>query len=430
MPAEALAGRSRDLEDLAALLAPERREDPYSGYAALRESQPVWRPTDRLFVLSRHRDCAAVLRDPRFGHAEGDGLPARRARGGVLGGQVPDDGPPVRSFLGLDPPDHTRLRRLVSRSFTPRRVEELVPQVRRIVRELLDGIRASAGGTVDLVGAFARPLPVRVISELLGVPPDDRPRLMGWSRALAKGLDPAFLVTQDERVAQAAAREEFAAYLTDAIADRRRSPRGDLLSALVTTHDRGDTLTQTELVATCILLLIAGHETTTSLIGNGMLALLRHPEQLIRLRRHPELSGSAVEELLRFDSPVQLTMRTALREAAVGEVAVPRGAFVLLLLGAANRDPEIHPDPDRLDIARTPNPQLAFGQGIHFCLGAPLARMEARLALRALTREARLCLSGSPVWKDTVVLRGVRRLEVAISLPGARGDPGTRGEGW
>ncbi|MGH8981793.1 MAG: cytochrome P450 [Acidimicrobiales bacterium] len=414
-----MAERSQgDLAELVEVLSSARRADPYPGYAALRESRPVWRATERFFVLSRHRDCAEVLRDPRFGHAEGDEVEERRRAAGMLGGGRDGAPPPMRSFLGLNPPDHTRLRRLVSRAFTPRRVDELAPQVRQIIEELLLGI--GDAGSVDLVDEFASPLPVRVICELLGVPRGDRQRLVEWSHALAKGLDPGFLVSDAARVAQARAREEFAAYLVGEIAERRHAPGQDLLSALVTTHDSGDALTEAELVATSILLLVAGHETTTSLIANGMLALLRHPDQLEQLRARPELAGSAVEELLRFDSPVQLTVRMALGDASVGDVGVPAGSFVLLLLGAANRDPDVRPDPDRLDIARTPNVHLAFGQGIHFCLGAPLARLEAKLALERLANGVgEIRLAGTPLWKDTAVLRGVRHLEVEMT-PAAR----------
>lgn len=417
----ALADRAQaDLAELVGLFSPACRVDPYPGYAVLRAERPVWQVADRFFVLSRHHDCAAVLRDGRFGHAEGDDVVARRPPAGAFGGAAVEEREPVRSFLGLNPPDHTRLRRLVSRSFTPRRVDALAPQVWAISRSLSNAIAGSGSGAVDLVDSYASPLPVRVICELLGVPDEDRPRLLAWSHALAKGLDPAFFVTDAERRAQTRAREEFAAYLADAIAERRRTPGDDLLTALVETHDRGDSLSQTELVATCILLLIAGHETTTSLIANGVLALLRHPEELQRLRANPDLAAGAVEELLRYDSPVQLTMRVALEDAEVGGLAVPRGSFVLLLLGAANRDRDARPQPDRLDITRSPNVHLAFGQGIHFCLGAPLARLEAQIALRALVSEGRdLRLAGEPEWTDTVVLRGVRHLEVEMAVSAA-----------
>jgi cytochrome P450 len=391
-------------EGLADLFSPAQRADPYPGYARLRAEAPIWRPLPGLYVVSRHRDGAAVLRDPRFGHVEEDGE-----------GAMPADGPSARdpsavpSFLVLNPPDHTRLRRLVSRSFTPRRVQDLLPRIRAITAELVQAVEP--GETVDVVASVAQPLPVRVISELLDIPAADRPLLLRWSHALARSIEPALLVPDAERATQAQARRDFGAYVRQLAADRRRRPGPDLLSDLVRTHDRDDALTEAELVATCILLLVAGHETTTSLIGNGLLALLRHPHQLDRLRSQPEVGPVAVEELLRYDSPVQLTMRVAREDAAIGGAAVPKGCFVIVLAGAANRDAEAHPQPDRLDVGRTPVPHLAFGQGIHFCMGAPLARLEAQVALGSLVH-GRPQLVSEPQWKDTVVLRGVSRLEV------------------
>ncbi len=415
--------RPARITGLADLFGPEARADPYPVYARLRATMPVWQPMTGLLVLSRHHDCAAVLRDPRFGHAEGDELVERRRRRvGAWGGDGDLEPPPVRSFLGLNPPDHTRLRRLVSRSFTPRHVDALRPRIQALTDELLGCIGERE--TVDIVEALASPLPVGVISELLGVPPADRDTLVGWSHALAKGLDPAFLVTEAERGAQARARDEFAAYLLALVEERRRSPGRDLLSELVVAQEAAraqpdgrsdEALTMAELIATCILLLIAGHETTTSLIATGVLSLLRHPSQLRRLREDPDLFPGAVEELLRFDAPVQVTMRSALADATCGGVEVPAGTFVLLLLGAANRDPAAHTDPDRLDVGRTPRAHLAFGQGIHFCLGAPLARLEAQIALQTLlARYGEVSLAGDPEWKDTSVLHGVRRLDVSL----------------
>lgn len=397
----------------AELFSPARRADPYPGYARLRESAPVWEAAPGFLVLSRHRDCARVLRDPRFGHLEGEAATSRgRARrSGFLSDASENEREPTRSFLVLNPPDHTRLRRLVSRSFTPRRVEELSPRIQALTDELLGA--AAADKAFDVVAALASPLPVAVISELFGVPDADRPRVVAWSHALARTIEPAFLLTEDERRTQAAERDEFAAYLAGEIARRRRAPAGDLVSDLVAVHDRGDSLTEAEIIATCILLLIAGHETTTSLIGNGVYALLRHPDQLDELARHPDLAASAVEEVLRFDSPVQLTMRVALEDAEAGGVDVAGGTFVLLLIGAANRDPLAYEDPDRLDIRRPQAQHLAFGQGIHFCLGAPLARLEAQIALRTLVRNfASLRLAEEPAWKENAVLRGLRRLVV------------------
>jgi cytochrome P450 len=406
---------SPELGGFAELFSPAQRADPYPGYARLRETEPVWEAGPGFLVLSRHDDCARVLRDPRFGHLEGDEaeFPRRRMRNIARDG-TDGEREPVRSFLMLNPPDHTRLRRLVSRSFTPRRVEELAPRIGALTEELLDAVAGRSA--FDVVAALASPLPVAVICELLGVPAGDRPHLVEWSHALARGIEPAFLVPDEERRKQAVARDEFAAYLTAEIARRRRSPSGDLVSDLVAVHDRGESLSEAEIVATCILLLIAGHETTTNLIGNGLHALLRSHDGFEELARHPELAPSAVEELLRFDSPVQLTMRVALEDAEAGGVPSAKGSFVLMLIGAANRDPLAYQDPDRVDIRRPPTPHLAFGQGIHFCLGAPLARVEAQVALGTLVqRFPALALAGEPTWKENVVLRGIERLEVEVA---------------
>ncbi|GDY31010.1 cytochrome P450 [Gandjariella thermophila] len=399
------------------LFAPELRADPYPGYRRWRETVPILRPAEGLLVLTRHADCAAMLRDNRFGHGGPEQLPVPSPEYQVRDDALVDEnGVPVRSFLRLDPPDHTRLRRLVAKAFTPRMVARLAPRIERITGELLDA--ALAAGTGDLISALAAPLPVIVISELLGVPLRDRERFTAWSHAMARGLDPDFLIPPQVRARQVEARAEFVGYFRALIAERRRDPGDDLLSALVGVCEQGDVLTESELLATCVLLLIAGHETTVNLIGNGVLALLRHPEQFTRLRAEPELAGRAVEELLRFDSPVQLTARVALQDADINGTPVPRGSFVLALIGSANRDPDAHPDPDRLDIGREPSRHLAFGQGIHFCLGAPLARLEGQIALRALARRApALRLAGEPSWKDNIVLRGMARLPVAFGAP-------------
>jgi cytochrome P450 len=404
----------QELGGFAELFSPAWRPDPYPRYARLRETAPVWEAAPGFLVLSRHGDCARVLRDARFGHLEGeDAALRRRRRASFLREASEEDREPVRSFLMLNPPDHTRLRRLVSRAFTPRRVEELAPRIEAITHELLDAVAGRR--SFDVVAALASPLPVAVISELFGVPDADRPCLVRWSHALARGIEPAFLVPEEERRTLAEARDEFAEYLIAEIRRRRRLPRGDLVSDLVAVHDRGESITEAEIVATCVLLLIAGHETTTSLIGNGLHALSRNPDQFDELACRPELAPSAVEELLRFDSPVQLTMRVALDDAEAGGVRTKKGTFVLLLIGAANRDPRVFEDPDRLDVHRSPSPHLAFGQGIHFCLGAPLARLEAQIALSAVVRTfGTLRLANAPTWKDNAVLRGVQRLEVEV----------------
>jgi cytochrome P450 len=398
---------------LMTLFDPHRVADPYPTYAWLRAARPVWRPTERVYVLSRHEDCAAVLRDPRFGRSE-EGLRVRRAG---PAGEATADEPAVRSFLALNPPDHTRLRRLVSRAFTPARVRDLGPRIEAIAAELIDTASAS-GGPVDLMAALASPLPVTVISELLGVPSADYDRLVAWSDALARGLDPGFLISAEDRERQQLARAEFGAYLSELIAERRRSPGDDLVSALAGVVDDGDVLSEEELIATCILLLVAGHETTTSLMGSAVLGLLQHPDQLARLRAEPGLMTGAVEEFLRYDPPVQLTARVALTDASIGALPVAAGSAAVMLLGAANRDPALCADPDELDITRPPTHHVSFGQGIHFCLGAPLARLETQIVLRLLLqRPDVLRQAGEPAWKENTVLRGLRSLPVAFRRP-------------
>ena len=258
---------------------------------------------------------------------------------------------------------------------------------------------------------LALPLPVMVISELLGIAPGDREQPVTWSATLARGLDPGFLVPEHERALQQQARDGFAAYLRGLLPARRRSPGDDLISALARVHDEDEALSEEELIATCILLLVAGHETTRSLIGNGVLALLQHPGELAKLRANPDLTGRTVEETLRYDSPIQFAGRLALRDAEVSGVAIPAGSSVLLLIGAANRDPGLCAEPDRFDASRDLHRHLAFGHGIHFCLGAPLARLEAEIAIRRLVpRLDHLEVARPVVWKPNTVLRGLQEL--------------------
>ncbi|QWF83963.1 cytochrome P450 [Amycolatopsis sp. CA-230715] len=397
---------------LQALFDPAHRADPYPAYRHWREDAPVANPMPGLVVVTRHADCAAVLRDSRFGHAEPDEPNPLRPTPPTdpETALVDENGNPVRSFLGLNPPDHTRLRKLVSRAFTRPMVARLAPRIEQLTAELLDGFGT---GTVDLIDSLAYPLPVAVISELLDIPHADRDQFVAWSHSLARGLDPDFALPPGTREKLVRTRGEFAEYIRGLAAVRRADPGEDLLSALVEVHDSGDGLTENELLATCILLLIAGHETTVNLIGNGTLALLRAPDQLAALRAEPELVDQAVEELLRYDSPVQLTMRAALEDAEIGGFAMPRGSVAILVIGSANRDPEAFTDPDRLDVRREPTRHLAFGQGIHFCLGAPLARLEARIAFQALlARFPDLRLAAEPSWKDNLILRGLATLPV------------------
>jgi cytochrome P450 len=415
--------RPDDLRALAALFAPGIVADPYPTYARWRAERPVARPRERLYVLSRFADCEAVLADPAFGRAEDAGF--RPAPGRARAAGRGDDRAFAGSMLRLNPPDHTRLRRLVSRAFTPARVRELAPRVEALTAELLAGALkdAAAGGPsgrFDLISGLALPLPVAVISELLGIPPGDRPRLVAWSDALARALDPGFLISDDDRARQREARTEFAAYLRGLLPSRRRSPGGDLISALIGLHDAGGSLTEDELIGLCMLLLIAGHETTRSLIGASVLALLRHPAELAALAAEPSLAEQVVEEALRYDPPVQVVSRFALRSAEVAGGTVAAGSFVLMLLGAANRDAALGADAGQFSVRRQARRHLAFGHGIHFCLGAPLARLEAVIALRQLLPLLpRLRIDGEPEWKPNTVLRGLEHLWLA-EAPAAR----------
>ncbi|MEV7092172.1 cytochrome P450 [Amycolatopsis sp. NPDC051045] len=397
---------SADPQEFFALFAAERRPDPYPYYRRWRESRPVAALAERMFVVSGLAEATQVLRDPAFGHPEPEYLdPADR----LPDQPVDESGRVVRAFLALNPPDHTRLRRLVAKAFTPRMVEQLAPRIEEITAELIE----RAGPEFDVMTALAKPLPVEVIAELLGVPLDDRERFAAWSRAMARALDPPFLQRPETVEPAVRARQSFVGYFRELAEQRRREPGDDLLSALVAVSDAGDVLSEGELLVTLTLLLIAGHETTTNLIGNGVLALLRHPDGLKPLGADGENAARVVEEVLRYDSPVQLTARTALHDTALGKLEVPADSQVILLIGAANRDPATGPAPESFDPAREPARHLAFGQGIHFCLGAPLARLETRIALRELARRRPgLAPAGTPEWNPTTTLRGLAALPV------------------
>jgi len=396
------------------VLSPRLLDDPYPTYVDVRHTPlACYVPPGteiRVPVLGRFAEVQTVLRDPRFG------------RGGFRQGMESQlgDGPLTRSFgqwmLFQDPPDHTRLRGLVSKAFTPRAVELLRAQIQDIVDNLLNKVKDKP--TFDLMTDVAYPLPVLVICELLGVPTEDRDRFGKWSAALAEGLDN--LTFNDPDVL--ARGNEAAAGLTDyfrqLVRTRRNRSSDDLLSGLIAAEEQGDRLSEDELLSTCVLLFFAGHETTVNLIGNGTLALLRNPEQFERLRSAPSLLPNAVEEFLRYDSPVQRTGRTVLDDVEIGGWPLRPGQRVNLLVGAANRDPQQFPDPDRLDIARPNASQhLSFAAGIHYCVGAPLARLEAQLVIGALLqRFPRLRLTtDAPAWRRTFVLRGLVSLPVAVS---------------
>jgi cytochrome P450 len=389
---------------------PVFRTDPHPVYERLREENPVHPSPLGGLVVTRHADCLHVLRHPA---ASSDERNSELFQALAASGDIDQELVDARPFLFLDPPDHTRLRRLVSKAFTPRTVERLRPRVQALVDELLDA--AVPSGSIELVEDLAYPLPVQVISEMLGVPPEDHERFKGWSKDLARGLDPDFILPPEVLEQRKRAIDAFSEYFLELIAQRRSAPRDDLLSALVAAEDEGDRLTERELLSTCTLLLVAGHETTVNLIANGALALLRHPDQLQRLRDDPSVTRSAVEELLRFDPPVQLTARVALEDIEIGGQTLAKGTSAVLLLASANRDPDAFPDPDRLDLGRTDNHHLAFGFGTHFCLGAPLARLEGEIALTTLVRRCPdLALATDDLrYKENLVLRGLEALPLS-----------------
>ena len=385
---------------------PEFLADPYPTYRRLRTEDPVHHSPLDFWVLTRYEDVVAVLRDPRFIKEPLVAFVAAR-----FGAAVP---PGVGvSMLDRDPPDHTRLRSLVSKAFTPRVVEGLRPRIQAIVDSLIT--RAEAAGSMDLIEELAYPLPVNVICEMLGVPVEDHERFKGWSLDIARGLDSILLPPESEVPRRSgAARHAMGDYFRGLVAERRASPHGDLLSALIAAEEAGDKLSEDELLATCILLLIAGHETTVNLIGNGTLALLRHPGELRRLRETPGLIVSAVEELLRYDGPVQRTARIPSTDVTIGGRTIGKGEMVMPFIGAADRDPAQFADPDRLDLARADNRHIAFGWGMHFCLGAPLARVEGQIAIDALVRRLPKLelVTDEPEYRESLTLRGLKTLQV------------------
>ena len=384
-------------------LSDRTAQDPYPVYAALRQRDPVHR--SRLmnaWMFARHADADAILRDHRnFGSDPRKGTLTARQQAML---PAPDE----FTMLFLDPPDHRRLRALVNKAFTPRAVAALEPRIRETLAALLDDIDDPGG--FDLMRAVAHPLPVIVIAEMLGVPPGDRARFAVWSAQRARLLEPT--VSPRERRAAQIATAEFDAFFRAVIEERRAAPGDDIVSALVEAEDEGERLTERETLNMLRLLLIAGNETTTNLIGNGMLALLRNPGELRRLREDPGLIPSAVEELLRFDSPVQATFRRALADCEVNGFALRRRDNLVVLVGSANRDADAFADPDRLDVGRGEAAHLSFGRGIHHCLGAPLARLEGRIVLEMLLeRFPRIELrDGRPRFRKSIVLRGLRSL--------------------
>lgn len=404
------------------LLAPLRSagslENPYPIYSLLRSVRPVLQiPLEDFdgpgsWLLTRYEDVHSVLRDARFS-ADRLRAPVVRENLDRLPPFLRQTGEGLRTMLVMDPPDHTRVRKLVNKAFTPRRMEKLREHVQSIVNDCLDEMALK--GRCDLIHDLAEPVPAIVIAELLGVPSEDHRKFREWSSALIAGIGAADEV-EVQRAAEASGEKIFA-YLRETIRARRERPRDDLISAMIQAQEEQEVLTDLELLATSNLLLLAGHETTTNLIGNGMLALLREPDQLERLRRDPGLMPSAIEELLRFDAPVQATVRVATEDIELGGQTIPTGALVILSIGAANHDPAIFDQPDRLELSRSPNPHLSFGFGVHFCMGASLARLEAEVALGSLlSRFQKITLEeDAPEYRPNPILRGMRKLEVLVA---------------
>ncbi|MFE0423888.1 cytochrome P450 [Streptomyces sp. NPDC058953] len=387
--------------------------DPYPAYERLRADGRVhWFEPTRQWLVPHYADVSALLRDRRLGrtylhrftHEEFGRTPPPAAHEPFH--TLNDHG-----ILDLEAPDHTRIRRLVTKAFTPRTVAALEPTVRRLAAELVADLKKAGGG--DLLADVAEPLPVAVIAEMLGVPEDDRHLLRPWSADIC-GM---FELNPSEETARKAvtASVEFSGYLRGLIAERRTEPGDDLISALIAAYDEGDRLTEQEMVSTCVLLLNAGHEATVNTTANGWWTLFRHPEQLAALRADHSLLPTAVEELMRYDTPLQMFERWVLDDIEIGGTVVPRGAELALLFGSANRDPARFADADVLDLSRADNPHITFGAGIHFCLGAPLARLELAASFGELLRETpTLRLSAEPEWKPGYVIRGVHRLSVEL----------------
>jgi pimeloyl-[acyl-carrier protein] synthase len=392
--------------------------NPYSFYAMLRATNPVFRlpvPVETgagIWLLTRHAEVDLAIRDKRFSVERQRADVVKLNPDSVPTALFSDSPGGLRTMLALDPPDHTRLRGLVSKAFTPRRIAALEPRIEGLVTELLDAALA-AGGAFDLIRTLAEPLPAVVIAELLGVPAADHRQFKQWSSALIETLPQ---VPFGGAKLLDACVAPLVAYLADVITARRKDPQDDLISGMIEAQEERDALTDQELLSTCFLLLLAGHETTTNLIGNGTLALLRSPDQWARLLSEPALLPNAIEELLRYDSPVQGTVRVTLEPVKLGEHEVGAGALVICGIGAANRDPAVHPDPDRVDLGREDIRHLSFGIGAHFCLGAALARLEGRAVFAALAArcpELRLAdPAAEPEHRPNFILRGLKALPV------------------
>jgi len=393
------------------LFDPAFKADPYPTYSRLRASAPVHRATlpdgRGVWLITRYEDVLAVLKDRRFVKDWRSALTPEQL---AQVPPIPEVMKPLsQNMLDTDPPDHERLRALVSKAFTPRLIERMRPRIQAIADGLLDAVQDR--GEMDLIDDYAFPLPITVIAELLGVPAQDRNNFREWSDAAVSG-NASHEYMEKILIPHMTA---FTDYLRALFEEKSKNPRDDLVSALVQAEEAGDKLSEGELLGMVFLLLVAGHETTVNLIGNGVLALLQHPDQLQKLKEDPSLIKPAVEELLRYDGPVETsTERFAREDVEIGGTVIPRGEMVLVVLAAADHDPERFPDPDELDITRTDNRHLAFGKGIHHCLGAPLARMEGQIAISTLlARMPNLRLKDEPLsWRPGLILRGLKSLPV------------------
>jgi cytochrome P450 len=385
--------------------SPAARRDAYLRYAYLRAAQPVHCLTlpsgRRRWLITRYDDAERALRDPRL------------VKAGPFDELPPEIRPLTKHMLNCDPPDHTRLRGLVRKAFSPRLVEGLRPRIQRIAEELLDAVAPS--GRMDLIDDYAFPLPIMVICELLGVPASDRAQFRIWSNAVVTG-EP---ITAGEPVEawRRTAFADFSGYIRALFERKRADPRDDLISELVTVHEEGDALSEEELLATVFLLIVAGHETTVNFIGNSMLALFAHPDQLHMLMRDPGLIGPAMEELLRYTGPLETaTLRYASTDIDINGVTIPQGDQVVVVLASANRDDTRFACADQLDITRVENRHLGFGKGIHFCLGAPLARIEGQIAISTLLRRMPTVCPAVPLdqlqWRPSMVIRGLQSFPV------------------
>ena len=386
---------------------PEFVADPYPQLAELRElGKPVWHEETGMFLAARYKDANAVLRN--------------RSLGRIFSPRTPETEWETFNYLHADsildsePPKHTRLRSLVMKAFNPKRIEELRPNIERITNQLLHRIedKLQSYGTFDLIADYAEPLPVMVIAELLGFPEADEHLLRPWSQAIVKMYEPS--PTEEQKADARKASNEFAAYVHSLMVERQKNPGVDLISELAIVEEQGEKLSAHELIATCVLLLNAGHEASVNGFGNGLVAALGNEEQWSKLTSNIDgMTETAVDEFLRFDAPLHLFERTATEEVEIGGVAIKPGQKIAALIGSANRDEEIFERADELDLSRSPNPHIGFGAGIHFCIGAPLARQEMQISLPALLhRFPRLELADKPIRRPTFVLRGYEKVMV------------------